>query len=451
MEMDVILVVLMFVSFGVLLFSGFPVAFVLGGVGLLFVLVGEILNRQGIYVSADLNYLSFVVNRMYGYMSGYSLVPVPLFIFMGHMLDRSGTVQQLLRSMQLLLGPMPGGMAIAVMVIGVLLAASTGIVGATVVLLTTLTLPTMLKAGYDPKLAIGTICSAGGLGVLIPPSILLVMMADQMLLSVGALFMGALGPGLLLAGLYLVYIIVVTLISPKLAPPLPLEERMAISGIAKIILLIRTLIPPLALIFLVLGSIFFGIASPTEAAGVGAFGAAVIAAANGRLSFNSLREVSIATTRTTAFVFAIILGATCFTVVLRGLGGDDVIHDLITGLPLGTTGTVILILAVVFVLGFFLDFIEIVFIVLPIVFPIVRTLGVDPLWFTVMVAVCLQTSYLTPPVGFALFYFRSAAPPSIELGTIYRAIIPFVAIQVLCLIFVFLIPGIVTWLPSVMR
>lgn len=450
MDLDVVLVALMFATFSIFLFSGFPVAFVLGGVGLVFVMVGEILNSYGFWVSADMNYLSFVVNRMYGYMSGYSLVPVPLFIFMGYMLDRSGTVQQLLRSMQLMLGPAPGGMAIAVMLIGVLLAASTGIVGATVVLLTTLTLPTMLRAGYDPKLAIGTICSAGGLGVLIPPSILLVMMADQMLLSVGALFMGALGPGLLLAGLYLVYIVVVTLLRPSLAPPLPLEERMAISGVDKVVMLARTLVPPLALIFLVLGSIFFGIASPTEAAGVGAFGATVIAALNGKFTFAGLKEVSIATARTTAFVFAIILGATCFTVVLRGLGGDEVIHDLITGLPLGVSGTVILILFVVFLLGFFLDFIEIVFIVLPIVYPIVQTLGVDPLWFTVMVAVCLQTSYLTPPVGFALFYFRSAAPPSIELGLIYRAIIPFVAVQVVALTVVFFMPQIVTWLPAQM-
>lgn len=451
MELDVLLVTLMFVSFGVLLFSGYPVAFVLGGIGLIFAVVGEILNHYGFYVSADLNYLSFVVNRIYGYMSGYSLVPVPLFIFMGHMLDRSGTVQQLLRSMQILLGPLPGGMAVAVMLIGVLLAASTGIVGATVVLLTTLTLPSMLRAGYDPRLAIGTICSAGCLGVLIPPSILLVMMADQMLISVGALFMGALGPGLLLAGLYLVYILIITLLNPKIAPPLSVEERAAFSGSAKALMLIKTLIPPLSLIAAVLGTIFFGIASPTEAAGVGAFGATVLALLNGKLTVRSLQEVSIATARTTSFVFAIILGATCFTVVLRGLGGDGVIHDLITGLPLGESGTIVFILSVVFLLGFFLDFIEITFIVLPIVHPIVTTLGVDPLWFTVMVAVCLQTSYLTPPVGFALFYFRASAPPDLKLGLIYRAAVPFIAIQFLCMFLVFLVPEFATWLPTMMR
>ncbi len=451
MDLEVFLVVLMFTTFGVLLFTGFPVAFVLGGVGLLFVGLGELLNHLGYFVAADISYLSFVVNRMYGYMSGYSLVPVPMFIFMGHMLDKSGTIERLLRSMQLMLGPMPGGMAIAVMIIGILLAASTGIVGATVVLLTTLTLPSMLRAGYDQKLAIGTICSAGGLGVLIPPSILLVMMADQMVLSVGKLFMGALGPGLLLSGCYLVYIIVITLIYPHRAPPLSAEERGAVSGWYKVLLLVRTLIPPLALIILVLGSIFFGIASPTEASGVGALGATVIGLLNGRLSFTVLRDVSIATARVTAFVFAIILGATCFTVVLRGLGGDQVIHDLITGLPLGVNGTVILILAVVFLLGFFLDFIEIIFIVLPIVFPIVRTLEVDPIWFTVLVAVCLQTSYLTPPVGFALFYFRGAAPAEIKMATIYKAIVPFVALQITSLALIFIFPGIVTWLPSVMR
>lgn len=451
MDLETLLVALMFATFAVLLFTGFPVAFVLGGVGLLFVGVGELLNHLGYFVAADINYLSFVVNRMYGYMSGYSLVPVPMFIFMGHMLDKSGTIERLLRSMQLTLGPMPGGMAIAVMIIGILLAASTGIVGATVVLLTTLTLPSMLRAGYDEKLAIGTICSAGGLGVLIPPSILLVMMADQMVLSVGKLFMGALMPGLLLSGCYLAYIIVITLLRPERAPPLSKAEREAISGVQKLVLLIQTLIPPFALILLVLGSIFFGIASPTEASGVGALGATIIALLNRRLNFTVFKEVSIATARITAFVFAIILGATCFTVVLRGLGGDQVIHDMITGLPLSVNGTVILILAVVFLLGFFLDFIEIIFIILPIVFPIVRTLGIDPIWFTVLVAVCLQTSYLTPPVGFALFYFKGAAPASIKMATIYKAIVPFVALQLLSLTLIFCFPAVVTWLPSVMQ
>jgi tripartite ATP-independent transporter DctM subunit len=342
-------------------------------------------------------------------------------------------------------------MAIAVMIIGIMLAASTGIVGATVVLLTTLTLPSMLRAGYDPKLAIGTICSAGGLGVLIPPSILLVMMADQMVLSVGKVFMAALIPGFLLSACYLLYIIGMTLLWPHTAPPLPPEERSEISALNKALLLVKTLVPTFALILTVLGSIFFGIASPTEAAGVGAFGATIIALLNGQLSFTSLKEVSIATARTTAFVFAIILGATCFTVVLRGLGGDEVIHDMITSLPLGAEATIIFILVIVFLLGFFLDFIEIIFIVLPIVLPIIQTLGVDAVWFTILVAVCLQTSYMTPPVGFALFYFRGAAPASIQMSTIYRSIIPFVGLQTLTLVLIFIFPSVVTWLPSVMK
>ena len=359
MDWNVLFVALMFSCFIALLLSGYPVAWVLAGVGVWFALLGELLNAQGIPVDADLTLLTLVVDRIYGTMSSYGLVPLPLFIFMGHMLDRSGIANDLLRSMQAVMGRLSGGLAIAVTLLGVVLAASTGIIGASVALLGTLALPAMLDDGYQPELAVGTIAAAGCLGILIPPSIMLVLMSEPMQLSVGDLFLGAVFPGLLLAGLYLTYLIVLCTVRPSIAP----ASATAALDRGAWIAVLRALLPPLGLIGSVLGSIFFGIVSPSEAAGVGAAGATLLAVARGRLNVPTLREVSRSTARTTSFIFAIFLGATCFSVVLRGLGGDEVIENAITSLPFGPTGVVICLLALVFALGFFLDWIEITLII----------------------------------------------------------------------------------------
>ncbi len=439
-----VFVAAMFASFLGLLLSGYPVAFVLAGVGVAFAALGHL---AGPAVDADLPLLGLVVDRFYGTLSGYGLVPLPLFVFMGHMLDRSGIAADLLEGLQLLLRRVAGGLALAVTLLGVVLAASTGIIGASVALLGTLALPSMLEDGYQPELAVGTVAAAGCLGILIPPSIMLVLMSEPMQLSVGDLFLGAVFPGLILAGLYLGYLGVLCALRPRLAPAargvaaVPRGE--ALGRVA------RGLVPPLALVLAVLGSIFLGVASPSEAAGVGAAGATALAALRGRLGLATLREVSRATTRTTAFIFAIFLGATCFAVVLRGLGGDEVIEAAITALPFGPTGVVLALMGFVFVLGFFLDWIEITLIVLPLVEPVTGALGIDKLWFTMLVAVCLQTSFLTPPVGFALFYLKGVAPPGIDLGHLYRGVVPFVALQLLGLALLFAFPGLVTWLPEV--
>ena len=447
-DINLLLVLLMFVTFVALLTTGYPVAFVLGGTGFAFALLGEALNHWGHDVEADLSYVGLVVNRMYGVMSGYGLVPIPLFIFMGHMLDRSGLAHGLLRAAQALFGPIPGGLAISVTLIGLILAASTGIIGASVVLLGTLALPTMLKDNYQVEFATGTVCAAGSLGILFPPSIMLVLMADQMLLTVGDLFLAAVMPGLLLAALYVLYIGGAVLIRPSLAPPAPGNMRQNPGGESILLVVVTALLPPLVLILAVLGSIFLGVASPTEAAGLGAMGATLLAAAKHRLSAAVLKGVCFATAKTTSFVFAIILGATCFSVVLRGLGGDEAIESLLTALPLETSGLIVLMLGVVFVLGFVLDWIEITLIVLPLLQPVLTVLGADPLWFTVLVAVCLQTSFLTPPVGFALFYLKGVAPPSVRIAQLYRGVAPFVLIQLLALGIVGAFPALATWLPG---
>jgi len=447
LDLNLLFVVLMFASFLALLLSGYPVAWVLAGVGVWFAAAGALLNAAGVDVDADLSTLGLVVDRIYGTMSNYGLVALPLFIFMGHMLDRSGVAADLLRAMQTLLERVAGGLALAVTVLGVVLAASTGIIGASVALLGTLALPAMLDDGYQPELAVGTVAAAGCLGILIPPSIMLVLMSEPMQLSVGDLFLGAVFPGLLLAGLYLGYLGVVCTLRPELAPARRHRNDPEVTRAGLDVM--RALLPPVFLIMAVLGSIFFGVVSPSEAAGIGALGASVLALAKRRLDTPTLREVSRATARTTSFIFAIFLGATCFSVVLRELGGDQVIEAGITALPFGATGVVVCLMALVFALGFFLDWIEITLIVLPLVEPITSTLGIDKLWFTVLVAVCLQTSFLTPPVGFALFYLKGVAPPQIDLGHLYRGIVPFVVLQLIGLAAIFFWPGLVTWLPSV--
>lgn len=448
METEVLFVFLLFSTFAVLLFTGYPVALVLGGVGILFAMLGEVLpDLIGYEPDANLRFVGFVTNRVFDTLSSYSLIPMAMFIFMGYMLDRSGIGDRLLAAMRLALGRAPGGLALAVVIIGVVLAASTGIVGASVVLLATIALPPMYQAGYDKRFSLGTVGATGCLGILIPPSIMLVVMGEQLRIPVGDLFMAAVLPGLLLAGLYAAYIIAFALLKPAGAPPLPDAQRNALSG-RMLMEMGKALVAPLALIMAVLGSIFMGIASPTEASGVGAGGAALLAVMAGRLDWKTLKEVCYLTGKTTAFLYALIFGASCFSVILRGYGGDEVIAEALQALPLPPTGVLFVVLGIVFLLGFVLDWMEIVLIVAPLVVPIVVDMGFDPVWVAMLLAVCLQTSFLTPPVGTALFYLKSAAPAGTTVTDIYRGIIPFVLLQLFGLFLVWIFPALALWLPK---
>ena len=396
-----ILSLLMFASFILLIFSGFPVAWVLGGLAVLFTAIGIVLKVDfSLPVEMDWDYSFLVVDRIWDVMNNWVLVALPMFIFMGLMLDRSGVAQRLMENLVKLFGNVKGGMAVTVAVIGILLSATTGIIGASVVLLALLGLPQMLDRGYEPELATGTVCAVGTLGILVPPSIMLVLMADRLAIPVGDLFLGALFPGLLLGGLFVVFILVYAYLNPEAAPVPEEQEPITLKLVWDVLL---SVMAPAGLIVAVLGSIFFGIATPTEAAGVGAFGALLLALWNKRLDYSVLTSVLQETTRTTAYIFAIFLGATAYSLVLRGLGGDELIEGLLRGLPFGPTGIIIAILFFTFLIGFFLDWIEITLIILPLVSPVVIHLGFDLVWFTVLFAVCLQTSFLTPPVGFAIF------------------------------------------------
>jgi len=441
------LAIAMFASFIGLIFTGFPVAWVLGGLAVLFTAFGIIAEVDlGVPTGVDWAYASLSVERSWDVMNNWVLVALPMFILMGILLDRSGVAGDLMTNFSRLFGRIRGGLAVSVALIGMLLAAATGIIGASVVLLALLGLPVMLDRGYSQELATGTVCAVGTLGILIPPSIMLVLMGDRLALPVGDLFLGALIPGVLLGSSYVIYILVYAWWRPEAAPAPedapPLDVRV-VAG------LLWSVLPALGLIVAVLGSIFFGIATPTEAAGVGAFGALGIAWSKGRLGGEVLREVLRETTRTNGYLFAIFLGATAYSLVLRGLGGDQLIERLLLGLPFGPDGILVSILFFTFLLGFFLDWIEITLIVLPLVGPVVEGLGFDLVWFTVLFAVCLQTSFLTPPVGFALFYLKGVAPPDVSVGTIYRGVIPFVALQLLGLAILFMWPALATWLPSV--
>jgi len=441
-----ILSLLMFFSFILLIFTGFPVAWVLGGLAVIFTAIGIILKVDfNLAVQMDWQYSSLIVDRIWDVMNNWVLVALPMFIFMGLMLDRSGIAQRLMDNFVKLFGGVRGGMAIAVAIIGILLAATTGIIGASVVLLALLGLPRMLDSGYKPELAAGTVCAVGTLGILIPPSIMLVLMADRLAIPVGDLFLGALFPGLLLGGLFVLYILAYAYLNPE-AAPVP-ENREPVN--ARLFLdVCIAILAPVGLIVAVLGSIFFGIATPTEAAGVGAFGATLLAAVNKQLDLQVLKAVLRETSRTTAYFFAIFIGATAYSLVLRGLGGDALISDLLLSIPFDATGIVITILLFTFLLGFFLDWIEITLIVLPLVSPVVLSLGFDIVWFTVLFAVCLQTSFLTPPVGFAIFYLKGVAPESVTISMIYRGVIPFIILQLVGLVTIFVWQGIVTWLPA---
>lgn len=446
MEINEILAITMFASFIGLLFSGYPVAWVMGGVAIIFAALAMMADSWlDTFIGIDWNYVSIVIPRMWDVMTNWVLVALPMFVFMGLMLDRSGVAEDLMVNLARLFGRVRGGLAVTVTFVGLLLAASTGIIGASVVLLAVLGVPLMMREGYSKELACGTVCSTGTLGILIPPSIMLVMMGDRIGLSVGDLFLGALFPGLLLAGLYVSYIMIYGFLRPQAAPVPANAEKVSLLVLFSVL---KAVLPTTGLILAVLGSIFFGIATPTEASGVGALGATLLALSKGRLSLQVLREVGQETTKTTAFIFALLLGATAFSLILRGLGGDELIEGALTGLPFSPTGIVICILAVTFLLGFFLDWIELTLIILPLVAPVVASLGFDLIWFTVLFAVCLQTSFLTPPVGFALFYLKGVAPKGIQLGNIYRGVMPFILIQLLGLTIVFYWQGIVTWLPA---
>ncbi|WP_415881834.1 TRAP transporter large permease [Neptuniibacter sp. QD72_48] len=457
MEINEILVIAMFLSFIALLFTGIPVAYVLGGIGVIFALVGYLSDIYlGTLTGLDFTTLGLVVNRLFKIMDNWILVALPMFIFMGNMLDKSGVAEQLMESLQELFGKVRGGLAITVTVIGIILAASTGIIGASVVLLAMMSLPSMQKQGYSLPLALGTIASAGTLGILIPPSIMLVIMADQLGLSVGDLFMGAVFPGLILGGLYIAYILITGFINPEAAPVPQDVQPVTMKTVIKVL---KAITPTVLLIFVVLGSIFAGIATPTEASGVGAFGATLLAIYNRKYNFKVLKEVLHGTYNTTAYIFAIFIGATCFALVLRELGGDELIESFLTGLPFGDYGIVAFILLIIFLLGFFLDWIEITLIILPLLAPVISALGLDIngygvvdnpelVWFVMLVAMALQTSFLTPPVGFALFYLKGVCPPEVKLTQIYRGVIPFILLQLAALVMLVFWPQLVTWLPA---
>lgn len=453
-----LLVVSMFMVFIAFLLTGYPVAFCLAGTAILFTGVGYLSDLYlGTLTGVDFNYFGIAVSRIYQNMSNWVLVSLPMFIYMGLMLDRSGIAESLMKSAQELFGKVRGGLAITVTLIGVLLAASTGIIGASVVLLGLLSVPAMINQGYSKTLALGTVAGAGTLGILIPPSIMLVVMADQLGLSVGELFMGAVFPGLILASVYILYLLVYCYMRPQ-AAPLSADRRPISWG--TLFDVFKSIIPPALLITAVLGSIFMGIATVTEASGVGALGATLLALAKRKLNFKVIKEVLYATFNTNAYIFGILIGATCFALVLRGLGGDELIERTLTGLPFGPYGIIGFILFCVFLLGFFLDWVEITLIILPLLAPVVGKLGLEIngygivdnpelVWFLILMAVTLQTSFLTPPVGFALFYLKGVAPPGIELAHIYRGVIPFIILQLLGILVVGFWPQLVTWLPAV--
>src|SRR3990172_271141 len=438
LPLDQILAGLMFAGMIAFLFFGFPVAFSLIFTGLFFGMAGAALGVL------HLNFFEILPLRIWGTMTNFTLLAVPLFVFMGVALEKSGLAEELLETMALLFGALRGGMAISVVIVGAILAASTGIVGASVITMGLISLPTMLRRGYSKELTCGTICASGTLGQIIPPSVILILLGDIMGVPVGDLYIGAVVPGLVLVGLYLVYIFVLSWWKPELAPPIPALELSAFRSEALKRVTIA-LIPAFTLIVGVLGSIFVGIASPTEAASVGAAGGLILTMVKGRFSIPMLQGVMQSTTRITSLAFIILVGANCFGLVFRGLNGDHLIQEFLKGLPLGPYGVLAVVMFVIFILGFFIDFFEICFIHVPILTPVLVThFGFDPVWLGIVIGVNLQTSFLTPPFGFSLFYLRGVASPAeISTPTIYRGAVPFVALQLIGLIIVVAYPQLV--------
>ncbi len=430
---------IMFAVVFAMLLLGFPVAFTIGGVAMAF----------GLYGFGP-GFFNLLPLRIWGTMESFSLMAVPLFIYMGVMLEKSGLAEELLEAMALVFGRIKGGLAISVIFVGALMGASTGIVGATVVTMGLLSVPTMLRNRYNKCLTTGTVAASGTLGQIIPPSIVLVLLGEIMNISVGDLFIAAIIPGLILVSLYMLYILIIAQIKPEWAPPIDQEILDAMTRKELLEKVFKALIPPLALMMAVLGSIFAGVASPTEAASVGAVGATLLTVMHKRFNYQILKDVMNTTTKLTCMVFIILVGATTLGLVFRGLGGDGLLRGLILSLPFGKWGILFIVMSIIFVAGFFLDFIEITFIHVPVLAPIMIHLGVDPLWLAILIAVNLQTSFLTPPFGFSLFYLKGVTPPEISTMDIYKGIIPFVIIQIIGLLIICLIPESVTWLPSVL-
>lgn len=428
--------VVMFAVVVLLLMAGFPVAFTLGAIAMGF--GGYFLGWQE---------FELLPMRVWGVMTNFSLLAVPLFVFMGVILERSGLAEELLETVERLLGRLRGGMAVAIVLVGAVLAATTGVVGATVVAMGVIALPVMLKSGYDKGLATGIIASSGTLGQIIPPSIILILLGDVMGVATGELFAAAVVPGLLLVLVFMAYVMVIAWLRPALVPAAGVPEDFP-ELLGKVI---KNLLPLLLLVFAVLGSIFFGIASPTESAAVGALGTMVLAAMHGRMSFANLQDSSRQTARLTSMVFMVLIGATAFGLVFRSMGGDIVVEEAMTALPGGEWSFLAASMLLIFVLGFFLDFLEICFIVVPILAPIAELLGINMLWFAILIAMNLQTSFLTPPFGFSLFYLKSVAPPPVRIQDIYRGVIPFIALQLLVLGLIVAFPQMVQWLPGLMR
>ena len=428
---------LMFVVVFILIFTGFPVAFALGGTALLFAALGV---GAGFF---DWALMYALPERLFGIMSNFVLLAIPFFIFMGTVLEKSRLAEDLLVTIGKLFGPLRGGLAMAVVFVGALLAAATGVVGASVVAMGLISLPVMLRYGYSAELASGVISASGTLGQIIPPSVVLVVLADQMGIPVGDLFVGSLLPGLMLAGMYMLYVGAVAILRPAAAPALPPEERPPF-GWPLMREVAGAMVPPLVLILLVLGSIFAGIATPTEAGALGALGALLLAAANRRLTRKALSEALDQTTRLTSMVVFLLIGSTAFSLVFRGLYGDVWIEELLTNLPGGRIGFLVVANLVIFVLGFFIDFFEIAFIIIPLLAPAAALLGIDLVWFGVMIGMNMQTSFLTPPFGFALFYLRGVAPEEVSTSQIYRGAVPFIAVQLVGLLLIILFPQIVT-------
>ena len=428
---------LMFAVVFLFIFAGYPVAFSLGGTALIFAFIGI---EMGLF---SWNLLYAFPERVFGVMSNGVLLAVPFFIFMGTMLEKSQLAEDLLRTIGMLFGRLRGGLALAVVVVGAMLAAATGVVGASVVAMGLISLPVMLRYDYSPMLATGVISAAGTLGQIIPPSVVLVVLADQLGISVGDLFIGSLIPGLMLAGFYAVYVTGVAIAKPAAAPALPAEER-TLDGAALARQVAVVMLPPMVLILVVLGSIFAGIATPTEAGALGAVGAIALALSRGRLTMKAVKETMDATAKLTTMVIFLLIGSTAFALVFRGLYGDIWIEDLLTGLPGGKIGLLIVANLAIFILGFFIDFFEIAFIVIPLIAPAARILDVDMVWFGVMIGMNLQTSFLTPPFGFAIFYLRGVAPRRITTVEMYRGVIPFIVIQLIGLALICLYPELVT-------